>query len=312
MAITKSIVELMGGTIKVSSEVNRGSLFQVDLELRVQEAQADRQFWEKRGISCVLLVDGDPESRENILALTEDTGIRLEAVSGAEEAAAWMGGGGDCQLALLDWESCGLPAALALRELLPENVPVVLLAELDGEGVEEALGRLGPAAVLTKPFFVSAFREKASELWAEPGEVLLPEAGAPADLRGLRFLAAEDNAINAEILAELLEIEGASCEIVENGRLALERFQRAAEGEFDAILMDVQMPVMNGHEASRAIRALDREDAASIPIIAMTANAFAEDERAALDAGMSAHVAKPLDMELLRRVIRQCTTKERS
>ena len=312
MAITKSIVELMGGTIKVSSEVNRGSLFQVDLELRVQEAQADRQFWEQRGISCVLLVDGDPESRENILALTEDTGIRLEAVSGAEEAAAWMGGGGDCQLALLDWESCGLPAALALRELLPENVPVVLLAELDGEGVEEALGRLGPAAVLTKPFFVSAFREKASELWAEPGEVLLPEAGAPADLRGLRFLAAEDNAINAEILAELLEIEGASCEIVENGRLALERFQRAAEGEFDAILMDVQMPVMNGHEASRAIRALDREDAASIPIIAMTANAFAEDERAALDAGMSAHVAKPLDMELLRRVIRQCTTKERS
>ena len=312
MAITKSIVELMGGTIKVSSEVNRGSLFQVDLELRVQEAQADRQFWEKRGISCVLLVDGDPESRENILALTEDTGIRLMAVSGAEEAAAWMGGGGDCQLALLDWESCGLPAALALRALLPENVPMVLLAELDGEGVEEALGRLGPAAVLTKPFFAAAFREKAAELWAEPSEVLLPEAGAPADLRGLRFLAAEDNAINAEILAELLEIEGASCEIVENGRLALERFQRAAEGEFDAILMDVQMPVMNGHEASRAIRALDREDAASIPIIAMTANAFAEDEKAALDAGMSAHVAKPLDMELLRRVIRQCTTKERS
>ena len=310
MAITKSIVELMGGTIKVSSEVNRGSLFQVDLELRVQEAQADRQFWEKRGISCVLLVDGDPESRENILALTEDTGIRLEAVSGAEEAAAWMGGGGDCQLALLDWESCGLPAALALRELLPENVPVVLLAELDGEGVEEALGRLGPAAVLTKPFFVSAFREKASELWAEPGEVLLPEAGAPADLRGLRFLAAEDNAINAEILAELLEIEGASCEIVENGRLALERFQRAAEGEFDAILMDVQMPVMNGHEAARAIRALERPDAACIPIIAMTANAFAEDEKAALDAGMDAHVAKPLDMELLKKVIRHCVRRK--
>ena len=100
-------------------------------------------------------------------------------------------------------------------------------------------------------------------------------------------------------------MEGASCEIVENGALALERFSRAAEGEFDAILMDVQMPVMNGHDAARAIRALKREDAGSIPIIAMTANAFVEDEKAALDAGMNAHVAKPLDIVLLKKVIRQ-------
>ena len=101
-------------------------------------------------------------------------------------------------------------------------------------------------------------------------------------------------------------MEGASCEIVENGRLAVERFQQAAEGEFDAILMDVQMPVMNGHDAARAIRALPRDDAGSIPIIAMTANAFNEDEKASMDAGMSAHVAKPLDLGLLKKVIRQC------
>ena len=115
----------------------------------------------------------------------------------------------------------------------------------------------------------------------------------------------EDNEINAEILVELLELEGASCEVVENGRLAVERFQSAPPDRFHAILMDVQMPVMNGHDAARAIRALDREDAGQIPIIAMTANAFAEDEKAALDAGMNAHVAKPLDVELLKKTIRR-------
>ena len=100
-------------------------------------------------------------------------------------------------------------------------------------------------------------------------------------------------------------MEGSKCEIDENGRLALERFMRAGEGEFDAILMDVQMPVMNGYDATRAIRALNREDAAKIPIIAMTANAFAEDEKEALNAGMNVHLAKPVDVELLKKVLRQ-------
>ena len=158
--------------------------------------------------------------------------------------------------------------------------------------------------VLTKPFFAAGFREKVAELWADPSAADGPDAEEDSGLEDLNFLAAEDNAINAEILSELLELEGASCEIVENGRLALERFQSSRPGEFDAILMDVQMPVMNGHDATRAIRALDREDAGRIPIIAMTANAFAEDEKAALDAGMSAHVAKPLDVELLKKAIR--------
>ena len=109
-----------------------------------------------------------------------------------------------------------------------------------------------------------------------------------------------------------MEIEGAYCEIVENGKLAVERFEQSEKGEFDAVLMDVQMPVMNGHEAARAIRSLSREDAGSIPIIAMTANAFAEDERAALDAGMNAHVPKPLDMEVLKKVVRQYIGREES
>ena len=138
----------------------------------------------------------------------------------------------------------------------------------------------------------------------------MPEGEESGDLKGMHFLAAEDNEINAEILAELLEIEGASCELAENGRLAVELFRRSEPGKFDAILMDVQMPVMNGHEAARAIRSMERQDAGGIPIIAMTANAFAEDEKAALDAGMDAHVPKPLNMEQLKKVIRQCSKRK--
>ena len=156
-----------------------------------------------------------------------------------------------------------------------------------------------------KPFFVSAFKEKIREMQAEHGERSVEEAADGNNLEGLHFLAAEDNEINAEILTEILDMEGASCEIAENGKLAVERFMKAEEGEFDAILMDVQMPVMNGYDATRAIRASKAADAKRIPIIAMTANAFAEDEKAAMDAGMDAHVAKPIDIDLLKKVIRQ-------
>ena len=300
MAITKSIVELMGGTIEVRSEVNRGSLFLVELELRILEEHADRKFWENRGIRRVLAIIGDQECRENVRALVTGGGLEADMAASLEEALDLLAGSRDFQLVLLDWEAfSGVQAASAIRAASP--APILLLAEYDAEGTEAVL-ETGRTGVLAKPFFLSAFRQKVEELWSG-GE---PEPLQDTSLEGLRFLAAEDNDINAEILAELLSMEGADCEIVENGRLAVERFQQSAEGEFDAILMDVQMPVMNGHDAARAIRALPRDDAGSIPIIAMTANAFTEDEKASLDAGMSAHVAKPLDLGLLKKVIRQC------
>ena len=304
MAITKSIVELMGGTIEVFSEVDQGSLFRVELELRILEEEADRQFWAQRGVSRILAAAKDQESRESMAALMQGTGVRLDACPTVEQALEALHGG-DCQLALLDWEDFGLQGAGALRKALPESVPILILAELDAEGIEEAL-QLSRTDILTKPFFVSALRAKAGELWDGADGTVGPEPEEDGGLAKLRFLAAEDNEINAEILTELLELEGASCEIAANGQLAVERFQNSAPGEFDAILMDVQMPVMGGHEAARAIRALDREDAGRIPIIAMTANAFAEDEKAALSAGMDAHVSKPLSMELLKQAIRQC------
>ncbi len=308
MAITKSIVELMGGTIEVFSQVDKGSLFRVELELRVLEEAADRQFWSKRGISRILTVAGNPDARENILVLMQNTGVQVEAAASADEAAEWICGG-DPQLVLLDWEDCGIEAVKRLREALPDAVPIMLMAEFNAEGMEDVL-QLNGIDSLTKPFFVSALRTKIDAMWNEADEPALPEPEEDGILNGMRFLAAEDNEINAEILTELLDIEGASCEIAVNGQLAVERFQRSAQGEFDAILMDVQMPVMNGHEAARAIRALDREDAGRIPIIAMTANAFSEDEKAALDAGMDAHVSKPLNMEQVKKVIGQFSKRK--
>ena len=205
----------------------------------------------------------------------------------------------------------GIRTVERIREALPEPAPILFITTYgaDGmeclDGMEEAL-RMGYTGVLMKPFFLSALKEKITEMrTGEAGGKQEAETGEENSLEGLNFLAAEDNEINAEILSEILSMEGAKCEIAENGRLALERFMRAGEGEFDAILMDVQMPVMNGYDATRAIRALNREDAAKIPIIAMTANAFAEDEKEALNAGMNVHLAKPVDVELLKKVLRQ-------
>ncbi len=314
MAITKSIVELMGGTIDVTSQVDRGSLFRVELEFRIPEDQSDQQFWVDNGVTRVLAVDGDPEICQNIQVLMKDSGASVDTVPSVDEALRLIQSSGSetaYHLVLLDWNTLDLNAAGAvkrIRSLLP--VPVLFMAAYDTAGMEEAL-QMEKTGVLTKPFFVSAFKEKILELQSEaarePGGAAGEQnASAEISLEGLRFLAAEDNDINAEILAELLEMEGASCEIAGNGKLALERFEAAGEGEFDAILMDVQMPVMNGYDATRAIRALERGDARTIPIIAMTANAFAEDEKAALDAGMDVHVAKPIEIELLKKAIRTC------
>ena len=316
MAITKNIVELMGGTIDVFSEVNQGSLFRVDLELSIPQEQKYKRFWEESGIARVMAVSGSAEGGKNIQMLMKDVGITVHTAFDREEAMCLIA---DCSsrqegydAVLLDWdtpERNAVRIAEEIRKILPETVPILFLTAQGPEGVEDAL-RMKNTGVLSKPFFVSAFQEKISQMAAEKDGAVLQEPAEHDNLEGMHFLAAEDNEINAEILREILSIEGADCEIVENGKLAVERFEAAAEGTFDAILMDVQMPVMNGYDATRAIRALKREDAKEIPIIAMTANAFAEDEKEALAAGMNIHLAKPIDIALLRKVIKQCVQRK--
>ncbi len=314
MAITKNIVELMGGTIDVSSQMGQGSLFRVELEFRIPESHADQQFWADNGIGRLLAVDADPKACENICILLENENLSVETVSGLEEAVSLLEEAADdpIQVLLLDWTTAlaeDLALVGRLRACMPKGAPLLILADYEQEGLEEALW-MEETRILTKPFFVSAFKQKIREMKAGQSRSSSPGEGKSQSLEGLYFLAAEDNEINAEILEELLKMEGAGCEIVENGRLALERFEGAEEGTFDAILMDVQMPVMNGYEATQAIRALKREDAGRIPIIAMTANAFAEDERDALDAGMSVHLSKPIHVELLKEIIYQYVSEK--
>ena len=314
MAITKNIVELMGGTIDVSSEVDKGSIFRVDLEFRIPEGQADRQFWKESGIFRMLALGGG-QSGESIQALMEDMDVAVDLVQSTGEALRLLQssdiGAEGYQLVLLD---CDLPdidaveAAGRIRALLPE-APILFLKEYE-EGEEDRASEIEKAGMMFKPFFVSVLKEKVRKI-QDAGKAEEDAEKAQEDsLKGMNFLAAEDNEINAEILREILSMENASCEIVENGKLAVERFAACRAGEFDAILMDVQMPVMNGYEATRAIRALEREDAGEIPIIAMTANAFAEDEKEALRAGMDVHLAKPVNVELLKQIVRQYVIKK--
>ena len=314
MAITKNIVELMGGTIDVSSEVDKGSIFRVDLEFRIPEGQADRQFWKESGIFRMLALGGG-QSGESIQALMEDMDVAVDLVQSTGEALRLLQssdiGAEGYQLVLLD---CHLPdidaveAAGRIRALLPE-APILFLKEYE-EGEEDRASEIEKAGMMFKPFFVSVLKEKVRKI-QDAGKADEDAEKAQEDsLKGMNFLAAEDNEINAEILREILSMENASCEIVENGKLAVERFAACRAGEFDAILMDVQMPVMNGYEATRAIRALEREDAGEIPIIAMTANAFAEDEKEALRAGMDVHLAKPVNVELLKQIVRQYVIKK--
>ncbi len=315
MAITKNIVELMGGTIEVSSEVDKGSLFRVELEFRIPEGTADKKFWEESGISRILSVDGNAQDDKNLRLLIGDSGISVDTAFHTEEALRMIEEANHADeryhMVLLDWDAPdtgGIQTAEKIRKALPENALLLFLTAYGADGLdsmEEAL-KLEYTGVLMKPFFVSALKEKVMEIQAGlDGENRAVKTDGDGSLEGLRFLAAEDNEINAEILSEILSMEGADCEIAQNGRLALERFGESKEGEFDAILMDVQMPVMNGYEATRAIRALRREDAKTIPIIAMTANAFAEDEKEALHAGMNVHLSKPIDIGLLKKVVKQ-------
>lgn len=317
MAITKNIVELMGGTIEVSSQVNQGSLFRVELELRIPDGQSDALFWKEAGISRILAVDDEEEICKNIRLLMKDVNVSVDTAGSGQEALKLLRSSledhKEYQMILLDWKMPGMDGvetAGKIRALLPKPVPILFLTAYDGDEIQEEVLSSPNTGVLAKPFFVSTFREKIAEMQSEGRtETLNDDHAETCSLQGLHFLVAEDNEINAEILSELLELEGATCEITENGQLALNRFTDAGSGEFDAVLMDVQMPVMNGYEATRAIRSLKRKDAFDIPIIAMTANAFAEDVKDALDAGMNAHVSKPIDMELLKKVIRQYVTE---
>lgn len=200
----------------------------------------------------------------------------------------------------------GVEAARRIREKVGDMVPVMVLTSYDFDDIEEEAREAGITAFLNKPFFVSSFRrevEKSCMPVQKPDNMDSPDENM--EFAGMRILAAEDNESNAEILTELLKIEGIECEIAENGKEAVDIFNASKPGYYDMIFMDIAMPVMDGYEAAGYIRSSVHPDGAAIPIVAMTAYVFEDDVRRAFEAGMDAHTAKPIDIENVKMLMRQ-------
>lgn len=309
MAITKMIVDMMGGEIRVESEPGRGTVFTVELDLQL--ACDDSELPPLPALR-VLVADDDPATCRSAEGFLQELGVQAEmAHSGAaavEKALAAHRQGSDYDLVLLDWKMPGvngLQAVRAIRKETGREIPVIIFSAYDWAPIEQEATEAGVTGFLQKPFFKSTLYRCILQYVLHkdlPGHSV---GSREVKLTGKHILVAEDNELNQEITRELLESAGAAVEIVNNGKQCVERFAGSAPGEFDLILMDVQMPVMNGYEAARQIRAMARADARAIPIFAITADAFAEDVEAAKQAGMNSHLAKPLDIPFMMQEIQK-------
>ena len=302
MTITKYIVDAMGGRIDVDSELGKGTSFHVTLDLEkaeIQEADMVLPPWN------MLVVDDDRQLCESTAASLQAIGVQADWTLDAEKALEMVEKrrNDPYQVILLDWKLPGMDGITAARELrrrYGEDIPILLISAYDWSDIEAEAKAAGVTGFISKPLFKSTLFYGLKP-FAET--MAVPEAKKEESaLAGRRVLLAEDNDLNWEIAEELLSAEGLELDWAENGRICLDKFANSQIGHYDAILMDLRMPVMTGYEATEAIRKLDRPDAATIPIIAMTADAFAEDVRKCMEAGMNAHVAKPIDV---RDVCRQ-------
>jgi CheY-like chemotaxis protein len=312
LAISRNIAKMMDGDIKVHSVKNMGSDFTVEVTLGT--AKEEVPFWKDRkrlpnGLMRkmkTLIVDDDVIVCEHTSSLLGEAGIAAEWVtSGAaavsrvrEENEARQ----DYQLILLDWkmpDMDGIETARQIRKIVGPEVTIIIMTGYDWAEIEKGAVEAGVDSFMRKPVAAAAVIERYNELT----EHRHPEEETPAaesfDFTGKNVLLVEDNDINAEIAQALLEMKGLHVDRCRNGVEAIETFTTAEPGRYSAILMDVRMPVMNGLEATRAIRQLHKAEGRTIPIIAMTANAFDEDIRQSLDSGMNAHLAKPIEPENL-------------
>lgn len=304
MTITENIVSMMNGTIEVKSQLGEGSqfIFAVSFEVCEEESCSG----ELAGLP-VLVVDDDRVVCESAAELLKDLGMHGDWVLSGREAIVRIGAahdrGEDYYFVILDWQMPdmdGLDTVRAIRAKLGRDVPIIIISAYDYSDIEDEFLKAGADAFIAKPLFKSrmacAFHKFCRSV---PGETASPDEAAPSALAGKRLLLVEDNELNLEIAAELLQMQGILVETAENGQKALEKFKASGLREYSCILMDIQMPVMDGYQATEAIRALPRADAKEIPIIALTANAFAADLGKAHSAGMDDHIAKPIDMQVL-------------
>ncbi len=313
MAITKNIVDIMGGKIEVQSEQGKGTEFTVTLELQFAEGSAEQfSLAELQGFNA-LVVDDDLVSCRSVAKMLRLIGMHAEWTVTGREAVVRTAEAIEMEqpfeVFIIDWsmpDMDGISTVRQIRAIIGDDSPIILMSAYDWADIEQDARDAGVTGFISKPLFASDLHRA---LEKSLGKASPKEAPAPKErsFRGKRILLVEDNELNREIAKELLTEADFLVECAENGKMACEMVEEAGHGYYDLILMDVQMPIMNGYEATRRIRALEDRELASVPIIAMTANAFEEDKAAAFEAGMNEHLAKPIDaaamLDLLEKVL---------
>ena len=315
MSITKNIVDLMGGTIALTSEPGKGTEFIVTLCFTRSGQKAEpKQLPQLEGLRA-LVADDDTNTCLNVSTMLSKIGMRPEwTISGKEAVIRTkyaVEQGDEFSVYIIDWlipDMNGIEIVRQIRKVIGNRCPIIILTAYDWADIEDEARAAGVTAFCEKPLFLSELRRVLAEPFrAEPASE--PAHPTAADLKGKKLLLVEDNELNREIALEILKEAGFVVDTAEDGAVAVQKIKQAAPGQYDLILMDIQMPNLDGYEATRQIRALPDAEKASIPIFAMTANAFEEDRQNALEAGMNGHIAKPLDVPHLLRVLADALKK---
>lgn len=312
MSITKSIVDLMDGRIEVNTAPEQGTEFIIHVNFRLQETQREyTPIAELTGVKA-LVVDDDFDACDAATRMLLKLGMQSEWTLSGKEAVLRTKQSVSLNDAfgvyIIDWrlpDLGGVEVARQIRAIVGDSAPILIMTAYDWSNIEDEARAAGVNAFCSKPIFMSDLQATLSKAIGQ--QVMIPEASEEpvdtVDFTGKRVLLVEDNELNREIANEILSQAGFEIEAAEDGSIAVEMVEQSAPGYYDLILMDVQMPIMNGYEATRAIRSMEDKELASTVIIAMTANAFEEDKKAALEAGMNDHIAKPIDIEVLFEVL---------
>ncbi len=308
LAITKQMVDLIGGTIECQSEQGKGTTFTVTLDIPVADRQREDMQLEPVD---VLVVDDDETMLQTATDTLTSLGASVEQANNGLEALGMIEhrhlSGRDYNVIIVDWKMPdidGLETIKRIRSEIDSKIPILLISAYDWSDIEDKAKAAGANGFVSKPLFRSTLYDKINALIGKESASVEPEDDY-SDLEGMNILVAEDNDINWEIISAMLAMFGIKTERAENGHVCVDMLSKASEGSYELIFMDVQMPEMNGLDATRIIRKLEDPWASSIPIVAMTADAFSENIMECLDAGMNGHIAKPVDIKLVIKEIRR-------